>query len=410
MTECRKKNLLSLALASGLTLAWAPAWAATYRLPANGDEVVGSISTVAVRDGETLIDIARDHGLGYNELVDANPDLDPWLPPTGAEVTLPTQYVLPSAPRDGIIVNVAEMRLYYYPPPAPDGGSAVVLTFPIGIGQEGSSTPLGITSIVSKAADPSWVVPASVRQEYALEGVTLPAVVPPGPDNPLGRHALRLGWTSYLIHGTNKPFGIGMRVSHGCIRMYPRDVERLFHMVPVSTPVWIIDQPNKLGRLDGELYLESHAPIVSAGEPPADYLALTVPAVEAVVAMDSLGEAREAVVRIAARRSGMPERVAALRTVDPAEPAPVQAEGWMLQLGAFSNGANASRLRDDLTARGMPVSLQAHSGSGRCHVLVGPFARRDQAARVLDGYLKATGREGEILPPDRSDLASECAL
>jgi L,D-transpeptidase ErfK/SrfK len=384
----------------------APAWGTTYRLPPSGDEVVGEISATTVSAGATLIDIARDYDLGYNELVEANPGLDPWLPPTGAEVILPTQYVLPNAPRQGIVVNVAEMRLYYYPPPAADG-AAVVLTFPIGIGQEGTETPLGVTTIVSKAADPSWVVPVSVRQEYARDGVTLPAVVPPGPDNPLGRHALRLGWMNYLIHGSNKPFGIGMRVSHGCIRMYARDVERLFHMVPLSTPVRIIDQPNKLGKMNGKLYLESHPPIASEGKPVADYLAPIVPVVEAAVAAEYIGEARDAVARITGRRSGIPESVAALRAVDSPE---ARVDGWVLQVGAFSKRANALRLRDDLAARGMRVSLHAHSGSGYCHVLVGPFAQREQALKALDGYVKSTGRQGSVLPAGQLDLSSECAL
>lgn len=396
-------RLIALALA---TLAAAPAWSATYRLPPPGDDLVGRISKVHVAEGEALIDIARTHGLGYNEIVAANRHLDPWLPPTGAEVVLPTRYILPSAPRRGIIVNIAEMRLYYYPPPAPDG-SGVVLTFPIGIGQEGWSTPLGITRIISKAEDPPWVVPPSVRAEYAQAGTPLPGVVPPGPDNPLGRHALRLGWSSYLIHGTNKPFGIGMRVSHGCIRMYPEHVERLFHMVPVSTPVWIIDQPNKLGRSGGQLFLEAHAPISSPDAPPADHLSAVVAAVAAVTVDEDLAAAQEAAARIAAGQSGVPEPVGPLRML---EPPPLQAGGWMLQFGAFSNKANASRLAGELTALGAPVSMQAHSEKGYCHVLIGPYADREAAREALDGYLKATGYRGEILPADRPGLLSECVL
>lgn len=397
------------AAALAMAFVTVPAWAATYRLPAPGNDIVGAISIVNVAEGETLIDIARTHGLGYQELMDANPDLDPWLPPTGAEVVLPTRYVLPSAPRRGIIVNIAEMRLYYYPPPAPNAAgdeAGVVLTFPIGIGEEGFSTPLGITRIIAKAEDPPWVVPASIRAEYARAGTPLPAVVPAGPDNPLGRHSLRLGWSSYLIHGTNKAFGIGMRVSHGCIRMYPEHVERLFHMVPVSTPVWIIDQPNKLGREDGQLYLEAHAPITDAGAPPADHVTPVVAAVEAIAATDDLEAARAAVVRIAQRQSGLPEPVGAAVTVS----APLQAEGWMLQFGAFSNKANASRLADEFAALGASVSVQAHSGKGYCHVLVGPYADRDAAREALAGYTDATGYRGEILPADRPGLLSECVL
>lgn len=381
----------------------APGWAATYPLPAPGNDIVGEVSVAIVAEGETLIDIARVHGLGYQELMDANPDLDPWLPPTGAEVVLPTRYILPSAPRRGIIVNIAEMRLYYYPPPAADG-AGVVLTFPIGIGEEGYSTPLGITSVIAKAEDPPWVVPASILAEYARAGTPLPRVVPPGPDNPLGRHSLRLGWSSYLIHGTNKAFGIGMRVSHGCIRMYPEHVERLYHLVPVSTPVWVIDQPNKLGREDGRLFLEAHAPITDPGAPPADHISTVIAAVEAVTAAGDLDTVRATVAQVAQRQSGLPEPLG-----DAVTPS-LRVEGWMLQFGAFSKKANASRLADELTALGAAVSVQAHSAKGYCHVLIGPYADRDAAREALDGYMEATGHRGEILPADRPGLLSECVL
>lgn len=387
-----------------LVVATASAWSATWRLPEAGNDVVGRISKVDVREGETLIDIARVHGLGFNEIVSANPDLDPWLPPVGAEVVLPTRYVLPSAPREGIVVNVAEMRLYYFPPRAPDG-SGVVLTFPIGIGQEGWSTPLGITKIVEKRENPYWTVPASVREEYAREGTPLPAVVPPGPDNPLGKHALRLGMTSYLIHGTNKPFGIGMRVSHGCIRMYPEHIERLYHMVSLSTPVWIIDQPVKLGREDGTLYIEAHPPIEDAGRPPADHLTPTLAAVEAVTEGGVHDAARAAAQDIIARGLGMPEPVAEVRRSEP-----VYAGGWVLQLGAFADRANASRLAGKLASAGAPVSVRAHGDSGYCHVLVGPYDDREVARSALEEYGRVTGRSGELLPADRPGLLSECVL
>ena len=380
----------------------APGWAATYPLPAPGNDIVGGVSVAIVAEGETLIDIARVHGLGYQELMDANPDLDPWLPPTGAEVTLPTRYILPSAPRRGIIVNIAEMRLYYYPPPAADG-AGVVLTFPIGIGEEGYSTPLGITSVIAKAEDPPWVVPASILAEYARAGTPLPRVVPPGPDNPLGRHSLRLGWSSYLIHGTNKAFGIGMRVSHGCIRMYPEHVERLYHLVPVSTPVWVIDQPNKLGREDGRLFRG----------PCADHRSRRA-ACRSYFHRDRGGgggdrgrrsdTVRATVARVAQQQSGLPELLG-----DAVTPS-LRVEGWMLQFGAFSKKANASRLADELTALGAAVSVQAHSAKGYCHVLIGPYADRDAAREALDGYMEATGHRGEILPADRPGLLSECVL
>ncbi|MBI4184791.1 MAG: L,D-transpeptidase family protein [Proteobacteria bacterium] len=212
-------------------------------------DLIGAERTVAVKDGETLLDIAVREGVGYVELRAANPGIDPWIPEPGTKVLLPTAHLLPpAAPRRGIVVNVGDLRLYYFAPGKPPA------SYPIGIGQEGWGTPLGATQVARKRVKPTWVVPASIRAERP----DLPAAVPPGPDNPLGDFALDLGWPSYLIHGTNKPDGVGRRVSHGCIRLYPRDIERLFAEVPIGTPVTVVDQPVKFGWVGGELYLEIH--------------------------------------------------------------------------------------------------------------------------------------------------------
>jgi L,D-transpeptidase ErfK/SrfK len=177
-----------------------------------------------------------------------------WLPGEGAEVMVPTFYVLPSAPRTGLVMNRAEKRLYYSPPDNPDE----IRTYAISIGREGWDTPIGTFSIVEKIKNPTWTPPASVRADYLSRGKELPAVVPPGDDNPLGDHAMRLSERSYLIHGTNKPWGLGMRSSAGCIRMYPEGVEELFGLVNVDTRVTIVDEPYKLGWLGDDLYLEVH--------------------------------------------------------------------------------------------------------------------------------------------------------
>jgi L,D-transpeptidase ErfK/SrfK len=223
-------------------------------------DVVGEIQVIRARYEDTFVDIARAYDLGYDELVDANPGVDPWLPGEGTRIVLPTQFVLPDGPRTGIVLNLAAKRLFYFPKPAA-GEPAVVITHPVGIGREGWQTPLGTTKVVAKTKDPVWVVPPSIRKEHAAQGNPLPARVPPGPDNPLGRHALRLGFPSYLIHGTNKPSGIGMRVSHGCIQLFPEDIESLFGQVAVGTPVRIVNQPVLLGWRDGNLYLEVHPPL-----------------------------------------------------------------------------------------------------------------------------------------------------
>lgn len=179
----------------------------------------------------------------------ANPGLDPWIPEVGRELVLPTRHIVPAGERRGLLINLAELRLYHFP-----GEDAPVESFPIGVGRYAWSTPLGATEVVGKRKDPVWTVPESIREEDP----TLPERVPPGPNNPLGRHAIYLGMTGYLLHGTNKPWGIGMRVTHGCIRLYPEHIARLFAGVEAGTPVRIVDQPIKAGWDGDDLYVEVH--------------------------------------------------------------------------------------------------------------------------------------------------------
>jgi L,D-transpeptidase ErfK/SrfK len=231
-----------------------------FLLESPDQEIVGEVQIVETRYEDTFVDIARTYNLGFDELLAANPDVDPWLPGDGTRVVLPTQFVLPNAPREGIVINLASKRLFWYVP-ADEDGQRAVMTFPIGIGLQGTSTPTGMTTVTQKVKDPTWFVPANIRAEYAAEGNPLPPQVPPGPDNPLGSHALLLGMPSYLIHGTNRPAGVGMRVSHGCVRLFPENIEMLFSEVPVGAEVTIVDQPWLLGWQDGSLYLEAHDPL-----------------------------------------------------------------------------------------------------------------------------------------------------
>lgn len=222
--------------------------------------VVGELQVTVARQEDTFVEFARTYGLGFDELEAANPEVDPWLPGAGTKIVLPTRFVLPRAPREGIVLNVATKRLFYFPPAVP-GVPAIVQTYPIGIGRTGWSTPTGETSVTGKARDPIWYVPASVREEHAAMDDPLPAQVPPGPDNPLGNRVLQLGLPGYLIHGTNKPAGVGMRVSHGCVRLFPEDIEYLFDQIPTGTPVRIVNQPVLLARDDMDLLLEVHPPL-----------------------------------------------------------------------------------------------------------------------------------------------------
>lgn len=236
------------------------AQATVYSLPPPGTDVIGEVKVVYANKEETFLDIARSNGLGYDEIVHANPGVDRWSPGHGTPIVLPLRHILPDTPREGIVLNIPEMRLYYYPP-ASAGGERVVHTYPVSIGRMDWKTPLGTTKVIGKEVDPPWRPPASIKAEHAKDGDILPDVVPGGPDNPLGRHAMRLGVPGYLIHGTDKPYGIGMQVTHGCVRMYPEDIEHLFGMVAMGTTVRLIDQPVKVGRLNGELLLEAHEPL-----------------------------------------------------------------------------------------------------------------------------------------------------
>ncbi len=241
-----------------------PIFGLTFPLPDNGD-IVGEIQTTTVGENESLGEIGRRFDVGVYEMIEANPNLDPWVPMVGAIVVIPTQFILPKVQRIGLVLNLAEMRLYYFHP-----DKSLVSTHPLGIGKKGWSTPLGLTSITAKKKDPAWYPPQSIRQEHLSKGDVLPPVVSGGPDNPLGRYALYLalsglsGKGNFLIHGTNRPGGVGVRSSHGCIRLLPEDIESLYHLIPVGTQVRIIHEPYKVGWHNKHLYLEAHQPLTEA--------------------------------------------------------------------------------------------------------------------------------------------------
>ena len=291
---------VALALVGGARLAGAE----SFSMPASGNDLIGEIRYTTAHDEDTLIDIARRNSVGQDEMTMANPTVDRWLPKEGTRVLLPREYILPDAPRAGIVVNIPEMRLYYYPvkasaapkkpatapaagataktvpgakpaapaKPAPAAAPAQsftsaqtgeVITYPVSMGRMDWRTPIGKTTVVNKQKDPSWTPPASIKREHAAKGDPLPDVVPPGPDNPLGKFAMRLGVAGYLIHGTDaaKADGIGMRVTHGCMRLYNEDIAKLFPLVPVGAPVYLVNQPVKLGWEGSKLYMEVSQPL-----------------------------------------------------------------------------------------------------------------------------------------------------
>ena len=279
-------------------------------------DMIGALRHVVASHEDTLLDLARANSLGYVEMIAANRGIDPWVPGESTPIVLPTAHILPDAERQGLVVNLAEHRLYYFGPPGTEPA-----TFPLGVGREGWSTPLGTTEIVRKKERPTWFPPESIR----AKNPNLPKVVPPGPHNPLGSHALYFGWPRYLIHGTNRPWGIGRRVSHGCIRLYPEDIAQLYELVPIGAPVQVINQAIKIGWHDGELHVEAHP---EAGQ--ADELESTgkIKSVDARSRNDALyrittlaGAARDRldwhhIRRAFDERSGIPVQV----TVDRTEP------------------------------------------------------------------------------------------
>jgi len=245
-----------------------PARAATYELADDGStQIVGEDTHIKTRYEDTLYDLARQYGVGSEEITRANPKVDPWLPGAGTAIVIPGRRILPPGPREGVIVNIAEHRLYYYPKRRVHGHHLVV-TYPVSIGKMDWKTPLGLTRIIQKIRNPVWYPPASIRAEHLREGDPLPKIVRAGPDNPLGAFAMRLAVKpgDYLIHGTNNPLAVGMPVTHGCIRMYPEDVAALFPTVPVGTQVRLINVPLKVAFVDGQLWLEVHAPVDEQGQ------------------------------------------------------------------------------------------------------------------------------------------------
>jgi len=251
-----------------ITCAWSLTWGTTvYELPPDSSAVIGADEHIKATYQDTLLDIAHRYSLGYEEIIRANPGVDMWLPGEGTDIILPGRRILPPGPHEGIVLNLPEHRLYYYPRPRKDQKPEVV-TYPVSIGRMDWRSPLGQTHIMTKENHPNWYPPESIRNEHAANGDPLPAVVPPGPKNPLGDFKMRLaiGDGTYEIHGTNNPVAVGLAVTHGCIRMYPEDVANLFRMVSVGTKVRLLNEPVKVTYVDGELLIEAHPPVDDEGQ------------------------------------------------------------------------------------------------------------------------------------------------
>lgn len=285
--------------------------AAVFPLGQSGDDLIGAVTNTVAQEGDNFNTIAQRFDIGYVELIEANRGVNPEKPIPGTVLIIPSRYILPNTARQGIIINLAEMRLYYFPK-----NTKEVWTFPVGIGRQGSQTPNGVMTVIEHMDHPTWHAPESVRAERAKEGVEIPKTVPPGPDNPLGEYALRLSMPTYLIHGTNDNSGVGRRSSSGCLRMYPEDIEKLYHAVKNGESVQVINDPYKIGRHNGNVYVEGHLPLQEVQEKFAN--------IDKVLEKNllDLGGAQiqqsidmKKALRIASEQQGLPQKVSQLTEI-----------------------------------------------------------------------------------------------
>lgn len=359
-----------------------------------GESVVGQVAIMEVKEGDTLPDIARNFGLGYDEISDANPGLDPWVPQQRRWVILPMEFILPDAPHKGIVIDVATMRLFRYV----DGANGPeLITYPIGIGREGAATPVGEARIVKKVADPWWYPTPHIRRDHARQGDPLPAAVPPGPDNPLGSYALYLSLPNYRIHGTDKPYGVGMRVSYGCVHLYPEDIAALFRDTGVGTQVRIVNQPYLIGERNGVIYLEVHKPLNERDGRLAKkelYARL-----RQVQKFTGLKIDWQKVTTMVATAKGLPSPIAGNIVGDPLaqvvlvrhprqfRDAPelprLRANAWYVRVAAKTDGTEAVRLAAMLNHLGPPIPARVIPLKGRYCVVAGPFGEMQEARTAM---------------------------
>ena len=384
------------------------------------DNVIGRLASVRVKEDDTLPDIARHFGLGLDEVIAANPEVDVWAPRTGSRVLLPLMFILPDSPRQGIVINLAAMRLFYF---GAKNQSSAVATYPVGIGDEGRSTPLGAMVVERKAVKPTWYVPASIRKDHQQRGDPLPPEVPPGPDNPLGEYALYLSRASYVIHGTNKPYSIGLRATNGCIRLYPEDIRNLYRVAPVKSTVHIVNQPYLIGRAKGTLYLEIHAPQeeVNAGETQKMlYARLKEIEKREKVQLDwnrienAVKQARGIPIPILRGGESMESIIAgAVEMESPAElrgrprvPA-MRSGAWYVRAAESPREINARRLAAVLNHQGPQIPARVIRKGDLYQVVAGPYANQKAAAADARRLSSDLEIEGVLIgPPQSRDLAN----
>ncbi len=378
-----------------------------------GNDVIGRLAVVKLEKGDTLPDIARHFGLGINAISAANPRVDVWAPKTGEQVILPLSFILPDAPRKGIVVNVATMRLFQY---KGEGTSLAVSTYPVGVGTRERPTPIGPTRIYRKAARPTWHVPASIAEDHRKKGDPLPSQVPPGPENPLGEYALYLSKAGYLIHGTNKPASVGLNATNGCMRLYPENIKELFNDTPVNTQVAIVNQPYLVGQRDGVLYMEAHTPQEDSDPLELAKIYETLRTIEKktgrTLDWNKVKEVQTAAmgipVPIFALKPGSGELVAKAIVVEhpdtlhgrPEIPE-LKLDAWYVLAADMGSEVEARRLAAIITHQGPPIPARVLGNNDSYRVLAGPFAD-DDAARDAAKRLKIDLElDGIVIDPVR---------
>jgi L,D-transpeptidase ErfK/SrfK len=360
-----------------------------------GDDVIGRLAFVHLEKGDTLPDIARHFGLGINEVSAANPGVDMWVPLAGERILLPLSFILPNAPRKGIVINLAAMRLFQF---KGDGESLGVLTYPVGVGTEERPSPTGQMHVERKVSRPTWHVPASIAKDHLKKGDPLPSKVPPGPQNPLGDYALYLSKPTYLIHGTNKPASIGLRATNGCIRLYPEDVKNLYENTRVKTPVHIVDQPYLLGQYNGVVYLEVHAPVDNVDNAEFDKIYIKLKTIEKEsgrtldwsTVKNVLAEARGIPVPIFAIRQGSGNGVSdpvEVRHPDRLNGRPelpeLKADTWSVLAAEVREEIDAVRLAAIINHQGPPIPARVLARNDSYRVVAGPFNDGKEAKEAI---------------------------
>lgn len=383
----------------------------------SGDQaLIGEIAAVESRENDTLPDIARHFGLGYNDITAANPSVSAWTPSANSKVLLPLQFILPDAPHKGIVLNVANMRMFYYPKKQRNK----VYTYPVGIGRDGWNTPMGMTNVAVKTPNPDWHVPPSIHREHAAKGHYLPSVVRSGPDNPLGYYAMRLAIGSYLIHGTNKPFGIGMQISHGCVQMYPEDIEVLFKKVSVGTPVRIVHDPYLTAWHENMLYLEANEPLEKWANNKRQLKKQVSKELKKLAKQHNATVDWDKVDNVIQRADGIPTPVS-MNTPDIAElsKAAVQLahpgklygqpvaetlsdNDWAMLVATFNNENDAQKLAAMLNHQGPPIPARKVEADNAYQVVAGPFKNKKQAKEAASRIRFDFEINAKLLKPQKS--------